>query len=32
MAVNLSARNLMDARLIDDVMAILERHELPPSS
>ena len=31
MAVNLSARNLMDARLIDDVMAILERHELPPS-
>jgi diguanylate cyclase len=31
MAVNLSARNLMDARLIDDVMAILERYELPPS-
>jgi diguanylate cyclase (GGDEF)-like protein len=32
MAVNLSARNLMDARLIDDVMATLERHDLPPSS
>jgi diguanylate cyclase (GGDEF)-like protein len=31
MAVNLSARNLMDARLIDDVMEILERYELPPS-
>ncbi len=31
MAVNLSARNLMDARLIDDVMAILDRYELPPS-
>ncbi len=31
MAVNLSARNLMDARLIDDVMATLERHDLPPS-
>jgi diguanylate cyclase len=31
MAVNLSARNLMDARLIDDVMAILERYSLPPS-
>ena len=31
MAVNLSARNLMDARLIDDVMTILERYELPPS-
>ncbi len=31
MAVNLSARNLMDARLIDDVMEILERHELPPA-
>ena len=32
MAVNLSARNLMDSRLIDDVMTILERHQLPPSS
>jgi diguanylate cyclase (GGDEF)-like protein len=31
MAVNLSARNLMDARLIDDVMEILERFQLPPS-
>ena len=31
MAVNLSARNLMDARLIDDVMAILGRYELAPS-
>ncbi len=31
MAVNLSARNLMDARLIDDVMAILERHQIPAS-
>jgi diguanylate cyclase (GGDEF)-like protein len=31
MAVNLSARNLMDARLIEDVMAILDRYELPPS-
>jgi diguanylate cyclase len=31
MAVNLSARNLMDARLIDDVMAILDRYDLPPS-
>jgi diguanylate cyclase (GGDEF)-like protein len=31
MAVNLSARNLMDARLIDDVMEILGRYEMPPS-
>jgi diguanylate cyclase len=31
MAVNLSARNLMDARLIDDVMGILDRYGLPPS-
>ncbi len=31
MAVNLSARNLMDSRLIDDVMAILDRYELAPS-
>ena len=31
MAVNLSARNLMDARMVDDVMEILERHDLPPS-
>ncbi len=30
MAVNLSARNLMDARLLDDVLAILDRHGLPP--
>ncbi len=31
MAVNLSARNLMDARLIEDVMEILDRYSLPPS-
>ena len=31
MAVNLSARNLMDARLIEDVMEILGRYELAPS-
>jgi diguanylate cyclase (GGDEF)-like protein len=30
MAVNLSARNLMDARLIDDVMEILDRNRLEP--
>jgi diguanylate cyclase (GGDEF)-like protein len=31
MAVNLSARNLMDARLIDDVMDTLERYAISPS-
>jgi EAL domain-containing protein (putative c-di-GMP-specific phosphodiesterase class I) len=31
MAVNLSARNLMDARLIDDVMDTLERYTIAPS-
>jgi diguanylate cyclase (GGDEF)-like protein len=31
MAVNLSARTLMDSRLIEDVMAILNRYELEPS-
>ncbi len=30
MAVNLSARNLMDARLIDDVMEVLDRYHLEP--
>jgi diguanylate cyclase (GGDEF)-like protein len=31
MAVNLSARNLMDARLITDVMDTLDRHDIAPS-
>src|SRR5262249_50032350 len=31
-AVNLSARNLLDRQLPDDVMAVLERYGVPPES
>lgn len=31
-AVNLSARNLLDAEVVDEIAQALERHDLPPSA